>query len=126
MTKHNAILGAILPITACTSISTGTPAWPTAGVGQVARLEGVQVHPLRLIEDSRCPVRVRCVWAGRLRIEAVIQYKGGSEELRREVTLGEAIALPEGNLTLTEASPAPKKGQPKSSKAYRFRFMLEP
>ena len=56
-----------------------------AGIGETADLGGgLTVRPLEVIEDSRCPANVTCVWAGRLRLRA--QVSG----VVRELTLGEA------------------------------------
>ena len=84
----------------------------------------MQVRPLELLEDSRCPAQFQCVWAGRVRILAEISYRGGSEELRREMILGEPVALPEGALTLVAAEPQPVAGQRVDPSAYRLTFAL--
>ncbi|MBA3527424.1 MAG: hypothetical protein H0T82_10970 [Sphingomonas sp.] len=97
-----------------------------AAIGQVVTLgEGVQVRPVALLEDSRCPALVRCIWAGRVRIEALIRFQSGSE-MRREMTLGDAITLPEGNLALSGAVPAPVAGKVIAHGAYQFTFALTP
>jgi hypothetical protein len=67
---------------------------------------------------------VQCVWAGRLRIEARILFDGGSEELHREMSLGEPVSLPEGKLMLADAKPAPDADKANPNK-YRFTFALE-
>lgn len=111
-------------ITLASCATTPGEAGPTARLGQVATVDGVRVRPLSVVEDSRCPARVQCVWAGRLHILAEIQYRGGSEELRREMTLGQAVALPEGTLTLAAALPEPVAGQAIDPRAYRLTFTL--
>ena len=120
------MLAALLPIAACASSPMTASGGPTAGIGQTALVGGVRVSPTRLVEDSRCPALVRCIWEGRLRIEAVIRFRGGSEELHREMIMGEAIALPEGKLTLAAAEPAPVAGNMLGATAYRFTFTLTP
>ena len=116
----------MLWVSACASTSVAKPGGPTARIGQTALLEGVQVTPTRLVEDSRCPPLVRCIWAGRLRIEATILIQGGSEELRQEMTLGQAVSLPEGRLMLSAVEPAPAAGKALKPAAYRFVFSLVP
>jgi hypothetical protein len=120
------MLAALLPIAACASSPMTAPGGATARIGQTAQIDGVQVSPTRLVEDSRCPALVRCIWEGRLRIEAEIRFRGGSEELHREMIMGEAIALPEGTLTLAAAEPAPVAGKALAARAYRFTFTLTP
>jgi hypothetical protein len=120
------VLIALLALGACATVPAAAPAAPTAAFGQKASVGAVRVTPLALIEDSRCPALVRCVWAGRLRIEALIEMRGGSEELRREMVLGEPVTLPEGRLTLVDATPGKRAEDPISPGAYRFAFRLDP
>jgi hypothetical protein len=98
---------------------------PTAGFGEVAGVGGVQVRPLRIVEDSRCPVNVVCVWAGRLRVEAEVDALGGSETHRTVLTLQEPIALGGGTLTMVEAQPV-KLDAPIDPRTYRFTFSFAP
>jgi len=94
----------------------------TAGLGETARLGDVTVRPIAVIEDSRCPRDVTCVWAGRLRLRAAVSGVGGEAEL----ILGQPIALPGGGrLTLIAALPErwhnPPPGAP-SGPGPRFTF----
>jgi len=90
-------------------------------LGQTARLGGVTVRPIALLEDSRCPSDVQCVWAGRLRLGAAVSGVGETE-----LILGEPFALPGGGtLTLLAASPAPRHRPPPGAEtgpATRFAF----
>lgn len=92
-----------------------------ARVGQSADLGGgLVVRPIRVIEDSRCPNNVQCIWAGRLRLLADVS---GAEV---ELTLGEPGATPRGSVTLAVASPGPWAEWPTAElgekPAYRFGF----
>jgi hypothetical protein len=100
-------------------------AGPTAGLGQEASIGGVQVRPLRIVEDSRCPVNAVCVWQGRLRLEAEVDAVGGSETHRTVLGLREPAALGGGILTMVEAQPVKLDG-PIEPRAYRFTFTFEP
>ena len=78
------------------------PGVVTAGLGGTARLGDVAVRPLAVLEDSRCPQDVRCVWAGRLRLRVAITPGPAAAEL----TLYEAYQLPRGGtITLVAAAP---------------------
>lgn len=112
---------ALLALTACTSI-VPAPTGP-AEFGQVTAVESLQVRPLALLEDSRCPASVQCVWAGQVRIRAEILSRSGREV--RELTLGKPIAVGGGRLTLVDAEPprlAPGTTDPRQ---YRFTFRFE-
>jgi hypothetical protein len=125
MSKQKMILIGMLPLVGCASVAT-PPNRPNAKIGQAALIDGVVVRPIRVVEDSRCPSDVRCIWEGRLRIEAVIQFRGASEELRREMTLGKAVSLPQGALSLSEAAPDVLAGKARAPSDYRFTFELTP
>lgn len=91
-----------------------------ARLGETARLGGVAVTPLSLVEDSRCPRGVSCVWAGRVRIAARI---GGAT---RELTLGQPASVAGGAVTLVEVSPARRRDTAIAARDYRFGFRLAP
>jgi hypothetical protein len=39
-------------------------------LGETAMVSPARVTPIEVLEDSRCPAGVQCVWAGRVRIAA--------------------------------------------------------
>lgn len=91
-----------------------------AGIGEAADLGGgLTIRPLEVIEDSRCPGNVVCVWAGRVRLRAEISG------VARELTLGETFETPHGAVMFAVASPGawndwPEREIPRP--AYRFGF----
>ena len=93
---------------------------PTAPLGEVANLEGITVRPLEVIEDSRCPASVQCVWAGRVRIRAEISGTG-----TRELTLGEPAAVSGGTVTLVDVRPGKRTPDAVPSRAYQFTFTYQ-
>ena len=75
----------------------------------------------RVIEDSRCPVDVQCVWAGRLVVRATVMGGGWSRQI--DLTLGMPVNVADGALTLVAASPAQRvDARPAKDSAYRFTF----
>jgi hypothetical protein len=97
------------------------PGLVEARLGQTARLGDVGVRPIAVVEDSRCPSDVECIWAGRLRLRAAVSGVGETE-----LVLGQALALPGGGtLTLVAAAPAPRQRPPPGAEAgpaTRFAF----
>lgn len=87
-------------------------------LGQTARIGPVQVTPLSVLEDSRCPRGVQCVWAGRVRIDARV------DRVRRELVLGQAAVVSGGRLELVEVAPAKLADATIRPRDYRFRFMF--
>ena len=94
------------------------------GLGQPAAFgRGVAATPLRIVEDSRCPIGVQCVQAGTLRVAVRIE-EGGTA--RADVmTLEQPVRLAGGGF-LTLAAVCPYPGQPGAIRAesYRFHFAL--
>lgn len=99
----------------------GAPSVVIAEIGQTADLGGgLTVRPNAIVEDSRCPRNVQCLWEGRLRLRASVS---GAEA---ELTLGETLATPHGDLAFVIASPGPWAEWPRDElgprPAYRFGF----
>ncbi len=77
-------------------------------LGQRANLGGPIVTPLRVLEDSRCPMEARCVWAGRVRLEVLIEL--GSGTTVRELASDKPLQIADGQLALIGTMP-PKSTQ---------------
>ena len=95
---------------------------PTAALGQIAETNGLRVRPVQIIEDSRCPTDVQCVWAGRVRLLTEIELRGGSELLKTTLTLGEPAQVADGALTLVAVAPQKTAKSGTEPGAYRFTF----
>lgn len=91
-----------------------------AGIGQTVAVDGPRVTPLEVLEDSRCPRGVQCVWAGRVRISARIDLGKGSET--RELTLGKPENVADGALELVEVLPDKMADRTILPEDYRFGF----
>jgi hypothetical protein len=97
-----------------------TDAWGQAvRIGATERIGDVAVTPLAVLEDSRCPPDVTCVWAGRVLIRARIEAGGrswiGEMELGKPVAAGtRAIVL--ARIWPEHVAPAAAPGD------YRFAF----
>ena len=96
------------------------PQVPSAGFGQQTRVGALVVTPLNLVEDSRCPVNARCVWAGRLVIGARINGPGWSETANLE--LGKDYRSHGLGLALVSARPDKIAGSEFPPPAYLFGF----
>ena len=113
---------AALGLAACATIPSGVPARTDglASIGQTTRVGSLMVTPLALVEDSRCPINARCVWAGRLVLATRIDGAGWRETAN--LTLGQAYATHGAGLALVSAEPGKMAGSPPSPPASLFGF----
>ena len=118
----------------CAALSTGGCAGPpeppapaadaivTARLGSTARAGGVQITPLRVIEDSRCPADAMCVQQGRARVLARIASGGTSAEI--EMILGGAPTRLGRRIDLVAVCPYPLASQPAAAGDRSFVFSV--
>ncbi|HLV07241.1 MAG TPA: hypothetical protein VKY80_06175 [Croceibacterium sp.] len=115
---------ATLALAACTT--TPAPSSPADGISRAALnqrvyVDGPYVTPLEVLEDSRCPMNARCVWAGRTRLSVRIDL--GSRSEVREIASDAPIQIADGTLSLVEVQPERMAGaQPEVPQPYRFGF----
>lgn len=118
------VASTLLFTAACATI----PAVKSDGIdvsfGQTAYVDGPKIRPIKIIEDSRCPMNARCVWAGRVRI--LVAWVKSDGEQHVELTLGEPVPLTDGVLTLTAVNPSKMAGEGKElvPDDYRFSFQF--
>jgi hypothetical protein len=98
------------------------PGTATVALGETARFGSLAVTPLRVEEDSRCPVSVQCVHAGTVRIAIRTSDSGAGRDL--ELTLGTPVSLGGAWLTLAAACPYPGVPGPIRQSAYRFNLVV--
>ncbi|MCL6697795.1 hypothetical protein LZ496_03215 [Sphingomonas sp. NSE70-1] len=108
-----------LALTACATVPQAN-AGPTAGLGQTAAVNGLMIRPIAVIEDSRCPAEVKCVWAGRLTVRARMNGPGWTQI--RDFELGVPQAVDQYRVTLIAAEPQKQAGAEIDRRAYRFTF----
>src|SRR5688500_7147509 len=111
---------ALLAQASCASVPPDYANGPTAALGELAVLDGIGVRPLAVVEDSRCPANVQCVWAGRVRIRAEVSGDG-----IRELTLGEPLSVSGGSLTLVDVRPSKRAPEAIAPRAYQFTFRFQ-
>ena len=114
---------AVLALSACAATSQQTPLADGSNValGPRAYVDGPSVQPVAVIEDSRCPMNARCVWAGRLRVK-MLWIRGNGEKQPFEVTLGESTPLADGSITLESVRPDKMTNIVLKPEDYRFSF----
>ena len=99
------------------------PGTVTARLNQEVQIGDIRVTPLAVLEDSRCPVDVTCIWAGRVRLRVAVSGAGESVmEIDRPVTVagGRRLTLV-GVAPLNWAHP-PAGIDPNAPKRFAFRL----
>jgi len=91
-----------------------------AALGERVYVDGPHVTPLEVLEDSRCPINARCVWAGRVRVSVKIDLGSGSANYI--IGNDEPIRIADGHLSLEEVQPSLKAGEKAAPGDYRFGF----
>lgn len=92
-------------------------------IGSSATIHGTTIRVLELVEDSRCPVDVQCVWAGTVRVRTSID----SYNRDFTFTLGQPQVVGGGTVTLVSVIPAQKYStQTVPLSDYRFTFAVVP
>jgi len=89
-----------------------------AALGQAVQVGALVATPREVVEDSRCPVNARCVWAGRLVVRTRIEGQGWNQT--SDLVLGEPYPTRGGTLALVSGNPSPEAGTPTPREAYRF------
>jgi hypothetical protein len=115
-------LFAALALSACATLPAAAPLRSDglARIGETTRVGTLAVTPLSVVEDSRCPINARCIWAGRLVLKAKVAASGWQEV--RNVTLGEPVPLHATTLTLTSAEPGKLAGAQPPAPPLTFGF----
>ena len=122
-------LAAILPLSACAVVPTGpvvdspyevAQQGSAVGLLRPVQLGRVVLTPMRVTEDSRCPMNARCVWAGRAVVETRIDGPGWRQT--QPLTLGEPHTVRGVTVTLVSVMPEQHTGKQITSAEYRFVF----
>lgn len=114
-----ALLFALPLLAACATVPP-LAAGPTAGLSGTAQVDGLRVRPLSILEDSRCPAGVQCIWAGRLIVQ--VEVKGGNSREQLDLELGKGQPVAGGELRLVSVTPARREGPTARPGDYRFTF----
>ena len=113
---------AALALSACAAVPAAVPVRSDglAHLHEPTRVGSLVVTPRAVIEDSRCPINARCVWAGRAIVRTEVAGTGWRETL--DLTLGDRVTTHGTTLGLTSLEPAKVAGAQAQPLDYRFAF----
>lgn len=89
-------------------------------LGQPLRVGELVVTPRKLVEDSRCPMNARCVWAGRAVVKTTIAGAGWADTA--DLTLGEPYGTHGKVVALVSVRPEKTAGTETQPMDYRFSY----
>lgn len=111
---------AVLALTGCVTLGPDSDGISRARFGETAKIDDIRISPLKLLEDSRCPKDVQCVWAGQVRITAVVTWQARVQQV--ELTQGKPVPVANGTLILVDVTPEKRSNVAISPRDYRFGF----
>ncbi len=96
------------------------PAGYAVPFGQPVRVGDLLVTPKKLVEDSRCPMNARCIWAGRVVVKTTIAGDGWADTA--DLTLGEPYGTHGKVVALVSVRPDKVTGTETQPLDYRFTY----
>ncbi|MGE3691317.1 MAG: hypothetical protein AB7F98_08050 [Novosphingobium sp.] len=106
--------------------ATPLPPLTYARLGQTVTIGGYRVTPIAVLEDSRCPAMVTCVWSGQVRLSLRVAAIRGRERFNGEMTSMQPLQLRRGALQIRITQPQnTRAGSPRPAQ-YRFGFQFTP
>ena len=96
------------------------PAGYAVPFDQPVRVGELVVTPQKLVEDSRCPMNARCIWAGRVVVKTRIAGDGWADTA--DLTLGEPYGTHGRVIALVSARPDKTTDHETQPDEYRFTY----
>lgn len=120
-----ALLLAALPLAGCATLfGQGESSVHRLALGQTGDFGPVNLTPLNVDEDSRCPAGVQCIWAGQVRVKVLVEPAGADHAVF--ATLGQPLGVDGGTLLLESASPQRTSTAQTPPSHYRFTLRYTP
>lgn len=127
--RHSLIALALAGTASCTVVppverNPPAPAGAAVALNQSVRVGSATVTPVSVVEDSRCPVNARCVWAGRLVVKTRIEGQADGEVWQdtADMRLGESFGTHGVVVALVSGEPGRTTDRPTPSGTYRFTY----
>lgn len=99
----------------------------TLSINEQATFEYIQIRPMSIVEESRCPSDVNCIQAGRLvvSVDIVTPLSPNLGSAVRTLEVGTSITTDTERITLVAADPYPLSTRVTPPEMYEFTFLVE-
>ena len=94
----------------------------TATLNQTIALQGIMITPMRVVQDSRCPVDVQCIQAGTVQLS--VQLQQGNDVQVLTLTLGGKMEFAGKLVELVAVRPSPNSKKSILASEYQFDFLV--
>jgi len=120
VTKASAVLClAVFPLAGCATLwGQSVGGAQTLKLGQTGHYGPVDLTPIAVDEDSRCPVGTKCIWAGQVRVKVLVEPAGANHAVF--ATLGRPMGVDGGTLLVEQVTPARTSTRQTPPSHYRF------
>jgi hypothetical protein len=98
------------------------------GETKTASASGFRVNFVEVLEDSRCPKGANCIWAGRARIQIMLEAKSGAPITVELATIGgddQSVDMAGYRIHLVKLDPHPSAEKAPEEKEYSAWFRFE-
>src|SRR4051812_21869873 len=113
------LLAAALLLTGCaTFFGENVSAVHTLKLGQIGNYGPVDLTPISVDEDSRCPVGTQCIWAGQVRVKVLVEPAGANHAVF--ATLGQPLGVDGGTLLVEQVTPVRRSTDKTPPNHYHF------
>lgn len=114
-----------LPLAGCATLfGHGETSVQTLMLGQTGDFGRVNLTPVSVDQDSRCPGGVQCIWAGTVRLKVLVEPAGADYTVF--ATLGQPLGVDGGTLLLEQVSPQRGSTAQISPSHYSFTIRYTP
>ncbi len=107
------------PVPTDTTSPNQLPLTTTLRLDQEITVDDLKIKPTAVLEDSRCPKDVQCIWAGKVRVAFSVSGSASSV-----FELGQTIIFKDKQIKLDEVSPHPISTRKIADDEYRFKITV--
>ncbi len=85
-------------------------------------VKGISITPIEVVEDSRCPIGVSCIWKGVVRIKVKLQTRMINQI--SELSLNNSVVIADKKISLLSVNPPAIANQIINKANYNFEFSV--